>query len=69
MNYLKLLISNLFNTKKTGYFVGRWYVKNIGKEFNPLLRNSKIINIIVDRNNEDHCGTCHQIVNNKIKLK
>lgn len=48
-------ITRLFSlfpiSKQKEYFAGRWSLHNNKKNF-------KVINIIVDRNNEDHCGSC-----------
>jgi hypothetical protein len=47
-------ISNITNIKTSEHFVGRWSVPNRNDN-----RNDKNINLIIDRNNNDHCGTCH----------
>ena len=49
-------ISNITGpkTKISDSFVGRWSVPNRNDN-----RNDKNINLIIDRNNSDHCGTCH----------
>ncbi len=48
-------ISNQFITKynvsKQYEFIGRWAL--------PNNRTTDNINIIIDRNNNDHCGTCN----------
>ena len=50
------IISNMF-TSKQNMFIGRWSLPN----------NKKSINIIIDRNNEDHCGCC--FVDKSISIK
>ena len=45
-------ISNFTNIKSSDSFVGRWSVPN-------SIDIDKNINLIIDRNNNDHCGTCH----------
>lgn len=45
-------ISNFTNIKSSDSFVGRWSVPN-------SIDLDKNINLIIDRNNNDHCGTCH----------
>jgi len=47
-------ISNITGPKTSDSFVGRWSVPNRNDN-----RNDNNINLIIDRNNSDHCGTCH----------
>ena len=40
-------------------FIGRWYVLNTNTNIIANTNtNTNIINSIIDRNNEDHCGGC-----------
>jgi len=59
MNRIILYISSFFNkniNKSTSIPLGRW---NIDKCINK-------INIKIDMSNNDHCGTCHNYLTNKI---
>jgi hypothetical protein len=53
-------ISVIFTPKQNELFVGRWITPNSNSQKN--------IDIIIDRNNEDHCGACNvnSIKNNDI---
>jgi hypothetical protein len=53
-------ISVIFAPKQNELFVGRWIT--------PNSNNKKNIDIMVDRNNDDHCGGCdvNSIKNNDI---
>ena len=44
------IVSNLFVPAKSELFVGRWITPNSNSQKN--------IDIMIDRNNEDHCGVC-----------
>jgi hypothetical protein len=57
-------IYNITNPKMSNSFVGRWSIPN--RKDN---RNDKNINLIIDRNNYDHCGTCHISLHPKIKTE
>jgi hypothetical protein len=66
-NLINNLVNNLVNkltnntymsNNKDSVFVGRWIVSNSNHKYNDN------INIIIDRNNEDHCGVCN--INNNI---
>lgn len=46
-NFSTTLFSNILSSKQVK-FVGRWSI--------PNTKNN--VNIIIDRNNEDHCGCC-----------
>ena len=49
------VISNIFITDtKNNFFVGRWSIPNTGNNNH----HNHNINLIIDRNNEDHCGVC-----------
>lgn len=53
-------ISMIFASKQNELFVGRWITPNSNSQKN--------IDIMIDRNNEDHCGACEvtSIKNNNI---
>lgn len=61
-NFSTNAITTIFSSDlKREVFVGRWSI--------PNTNNNIIINRIVDRNNEDHCGVCtndekQEILNN-----
>jgi len=42
--------TKVFSPSQTEVFVGRWITPNSNSQKN--------INIMIDRNNEDHCGVC-----------
>jgi len=46
------IVSNLFTPAKSELFVGRWITPNSNTQ--------KYIDIMIDRNNEDHCGGCEE---------
>ena len=47
-------ITSIFSTDiKHISFVGRWNI--------PNTNSNDIINKIIDRNNEDHCGVCNDV--------
>lgn len=59
MNRIIIFITSFINKnmkKSTGIPLGRW---NIDKCMNK-------INIKIDMSNNDHCGTCHNYLTNKI---
>ena len=52
-NFYKKMIPNIFlSNKQDNIFVGRWIIPNNNNNY------SDNINLIIDRNNEDHCGAC-----------
>ena len=57
IKFFRNFSSNAFTTifssdVKREVFVGRWIVPN------PNQNTNIVINRIIDRNNEDHCGVC-----------
>ena len=61
-NFSTIAFTIFTSEVKREVFVGRWSV--------PNTNNSIVINRIVDRNNEDHCGVCtnddkHEIIVDK----
>jgi hypothetical protein len=46
------IVSSLFSPSKPELFVGRWIT--------PTSNSKKNIDIMIDRNNEDHCGGCDE---------
>lgn len=61
-NFSLKVITDIFSSDmKQGIFIGRWYVLNTNTNINVNTNtniNANIINNIIDRNNEDHCGVC-----------
>jgi hypothetical protein len=55
LNFIKnySILSNIKSVQNSNIFVGRWLISR-NSDY-----NQKSINIIIDRNNNDHCGTCH----------
>ena len=50
-NFSSNAITTIFTSDvKRELFVGRWSI--------PSTNNNVVINRIIDRNNEDHCGVC-----------
>ena len=60
-NFSSTSISTFFPDVKHTGFVGRWSI--------PNKNTDATINQILDRNNEDHCGTCMIVDNNQINKK
>ena len=54
------VFSNIFISNETKMFIGRWSTPHKNN-------NKENINIIIDRNNEDHCGCC--IINKLTSIK
>ena len=64
-NFSTNAISSIFSSDlKREVFVGRWSV--------PNTNTNVVINRIIDRNNEDHCGVCinsNEDIQNIVKNK
>jgi hypothetical protein len=63
MMHIRKFSNTFIVDTKNDFFVGRWTVPNNNNQYNHN------INLIIDRNNEDHCGVCSVFdVDNKSML-